>query len=169
MRKDFNKEISKWNVYYLEERFDDAGNRLTPHIKHAYWISSVRDYDHYSFELHHVIPFTDWENNTKNVREKIGKNVLILLPKVMHQHLENPIYRLSKADFEKVYKIHPDAILYDINSKAERVRDLFIHSRPPIIFRGQEQNSPTIESCPPFSFENVDLSCFDSLYKEKAV
>jgi len=124
MQKDFNKEIKKYPVYYLEERYDSAGNRLAPGIRKAYWVSSVKDYNHYELELHHAVPFTDWEKNAKNVQGYVSQR-LILLPKKMHQHLENPVYRLSKADFERVYKINPDKILFDINSKIPRTANLF--------------------------------------------
>ena len=37
---------------------------------------------------------------------------LILIPKIMHQHLENPIYELSDEDFYKKYKIHKYELLF---------------------------------------------------------
>lgn len=157
-----NNEIKEHinHIYYLEERFDFAGNKLTPHIDRAYWINSTKDYDHSSFELHHVVPYTDWKLNTKNVQKLVEHQALILLPKVMHQHLENPIYRLSKADFERVYKINPDKILFDVNSKVERTCNLFYDSH---IAGGNYSPYPEILSTAPISFEDVDLSCFDEV------
>ncbi len=32
----------------------------------------------------------------------------------MHQHLENPIYRLSDISFEKLYGIKPQELLFDV-------------------------------------------------------
>lgn len=77
----------------------------------------------------------------------------------MHQHLENPIYRLSKSDFERVYKINPDKILFDVNSKVERTCELFF-SNPNL--SGDYPNH-TLFSKSPVSFEDVDLSCFDEV------
>lgn len=156
-----NNEIKEHinHIYYLEERFDSAGNRLTPHIEKAYWINSTKDYDHTSFELHHVVPYTDWKLNTKNVQKLVEHQALILLPKVMHQHLENPIYRLSKTDFERVYKINPDKILFDVNSKSERTCNLFYD----LHITGGNYSPYSILSTAPISFEDVDLSCFDEV------
>ena len=80
------------------------------------FIDSTKDYDHMMFEMHHYVPFTDWELNTKNVRNKVDQK-LILIPKVMHQHLENPIYRLSPEKFEQVYGIKPQLLLFDVNRR----------------------------------------------------
>lgn len=158
-----NNEIKEHinHIYYLEERFDSAGNRLTPHIEKAYWINSTKDYDHISFEFHHVVPYTDWKLNTKNVQKLVEHQALILLPKIMHQHLENPIYRLSKADFERVYKINPDKILFDVNSKIERTCEVFFKHYEPNLSGDYPNN--TLFSKSPVSFEDVDLSCFDEV------
>ena len=149
MRKDMQKEIHKYQgfIYY----FDTESKTLCK----ADWIQSTADYDHYSFELHHFVPFTDWEKNTKNVRSKVS-NKLILLPKVMHQHLENPIYKLSQSDFECVYGIHPNKILYDINSNADRLYNSpsLSHSIP------SEATSNASEIS---LLSDEDLSCFDDI------
>lgn len=158
MNNEIEEHINR--IYYLAERFDLAGNRLTPHIEKAYWINSTKDYDHTSFELHHVVPYTDWKLNTKNVQKLVENQALILLPKVMHQHLENPIYRLSKADFERVYKINPDKILFDVNSKTERTCNLF-HISNQSNHGGTKCHS--LFNNAPVSFEDVDFSCFDEV------
>lgn len=149
MRKDMQKEIKKYqgNIYYFDIQ--------TKSVKLADWIYSTADYDHYSFELHHFVPFTDWEKNTKNVRSKVN-NVLILLPKVMHQHLENPVYKLPKNLFEQVYGIHPDLILFDINSLIIRT-----HNIPCYVHKSYlEVSSNTSE----FSLiSNEDLACFNDI------
>lgn len=125
------KEINKYQgwIFYLEERKDKYNNRLAPIIKPATWINSTKDYSH-SLELHHVVPYTDWELNTRNVQNIIKNNALILIPNTferpMHQHLENPEYKLDKEDFEKKYLINPDVILFDINSKLPRTADVFM-------------------------------------------
>ena len=118
MRKDMQKEIKKYQgrIFY----FDEVTKQVIP----ANWVKTLADYNHYYAELHHIIPYTDWENNTKGVRDK-HINALILIPKVMHQHLENPVYKLPKEVFQKVYGIHPDRILLDVNSKITRTEKLF--------------------------------------------
>lgn len=126
LKKDMQKEIQKYQgkIFYLKESVDQYGNCLTPTIEPAHWINSTADYCHCTFELHHVVPFTDWELNTGNVQEKV-ENALILIRKITHQHLENPEYKLSKKEFERVYGINPDVILFDINSKLPRTSELF--------------------------------------------
>lgn len=118
MRKSMNEEIQKYStrIYCFIERKDKCGNLLKPLIKPTYKINSTADYNHFEYELHHIVPFTDWEKNTKNIRKIFKNNALILLPKKMHQHLENPVWKLSKEDFERIYNINPDVILFDINS-----------------------------------------------------
>lgn len=123
-KKDMAKEIEKYQgyIYY----YDETRKTILP----APWIQSLNDYNHYELELHHVVPYSDWENNTKNVREIVKENCLIAIRKIMHQHLENPLYKLPKEEFEKVYGIHPDLILYDINSKVERTYpNIFLNGR----------------------------------------
>ena len=119
-RMNMNEEIKKYQgrIYYYE--------RATRQIIKADWIRSTNDYNHYEGELHHVVPYTDWEKNTKNVRSLFENNALILIERVMHQHLENPMYKLSKKEFREVYGINPDVILFDVNSKVERTEDSFL-------------------------------------------
>jgi len=110
-KKNMQKEIKKYqgNIYY----FDKDSKQILP----AEWIVNLDSYNHFEYELHHYVPYTDWEHNTKNVREQVNKNRLILLPKVMHQHLENPLYKLSRKDFERVYGIDPINLLFDVNNR----------------------------------------------------
>lgn len=129
MKMNMNKEIQKYkgHIYYFD--------CVTHDIRPAAWIDSIDDYNHQRYELHHVVPYTDWEE--VNILRESDKplppkydtmpkhNALILIPKIMHQHLENPIYRLPKDKFEQVYGIHPDLILFDINSRFTRVKKLF--------------------------------------------
>ena len=118
MHKNMQKEIEKYQgrIFY----FDEVTKQVIP----AEWIKTLADYNHTYAELHHIIPYTDWETNTKDVRDKYI-NALILIPKVMHQHLENPEYKLPKEVFKKVYGIDPDKILLDVNSRIPRTDRLF--------------------------------------------
>lgn len=123
LHKNMNKEIKKYQGCIFV--FDSDTKRIYP----ADWIQTTADYDHFLFELHHVVPFTDWEiscSRFRKYKKMPEQNALILLPKVMHQHLENPVYKLNKNDFEKVYGINPDIILFDVNSRIKRTAELFI-------------------------------------------
>lgn len=153
MKMNMNNEIKKYQgqIYFYD--------RVEHTINSANWIESIDDYNHNSYELHHVVPYTDWEKNTKDVRVKVGHNALILLPKVMHQHLENPVYKLSKSDFEKYYDIHPDEILFDINSRLPREKELFISQLFKRNWQGNS-SSQTVSSLP-FSLTLDDLTMED--------
>ncbi len=156
LKKDMAKEIKKYQgrIFY----FDKSACAIFP----APWIQSLDDYNHYECELHHVVPYTDWELNTKNVRAIIIENALILLPRIMHYHLENPINRLTKKEFESVYGIHPDLILFDINSKVER---LYTPSLLNNSISGR--NFPTTKLPDDFLISDEDLSCFDDIYESE--
>ncbi len=113
--KEMNKEIEKYQgrIYYLEECLDQYGNKKPPRIKPADWIFNTSCYDHCSFELHHIIKFTHYEQNKNWYKEQGLENCLILIRKLMHQHLENPIHELSGEDFYKKYLIHKWELLFD--------------------------------------------------------
>ena len=147
LKKDMAKEIKKYQgrIYYYEPS--------THEILPAEWIHSLNDYNHYECELHHVVPYHDWEKNTKNVRQIVKENALILISKVMHQHLENPLHKLSKDLFEEIYGIHPDLILFDINSRIERQ-----HTS---IFLNDSSVSSCSQLLTEFLLSDEDLSCFD--------
>lgn len=156
LHKNMNEEIKKYNgrIFYF-----DVNKKK---IRRADWISSTADYDHYFFELHHVVPFTDWEKNTRNVQSLVN-NALILIPKVMHQHLENPIYKLNKEDFERIYGISPDLILYDINSRnSSNANNLFTINTSTLI-----QADNTLPLSANFLLTEEDLSCFDEIYERE--
>lgn len=153
LKKDMAKEIKKYQgrIYY----FDESTKQILP----ANWIQSLDDYNHYEIELHHVVPYTDWEKNTKNVREKVGENWMIAIRKIMHQHLENPLYKLPKEEFERVYGIHPDLILYDINSLKDRAYPLYFLNNSTADCKCQSAE---------FLLSDEDLSCFDDIYERVA-
>lgn len=114
LKKIMNNEIKKYQgkIYYLDIQKDFYGNLKKPRIEQATWINNTTCYDHYSFELHHVIKFTNYEHNKKWYQEHGLEMFLILIPKVMHQHLENPIHALSDEDFYNKYLIHKYELLF---------------------------------------------------------
>jgi len=141
LKKIMNEEIKKYQgrIYYLDMR----SNGLRPSIEPADWIFDTSCYDHFSFELHHVIKFTQFEKNKKWFTEQGLNMCLILIPKVLHQHLENPVYELPEEVFYNKYGIHKYELLFD---KAEYDR----WNYPAILTKGSTE----------ISFDDVDLSCF---------
>ena len=94
------KEFGVWELYY---------NRLRPRPD----IQSIYDYNHYLFDLHHYIKAQEYKRNREwfeiyGIQEK-----LILLPKVIHQHLEYPDYMLDEMEFFKKYHIRKDLLLFN--------------------------------------------------------
>lgn len=145
LKKIMNEEIKKYKgeIY----AFTDGKIIKLP------FIDNTNDYNHSTFEMHHYVPFTDWELNTKNVRDKV-KQKLILIPKVMHQHLENPIYRLSPENFKRIYGIRPQELLFDINRRG-------FNDVP----TKQTQTNDEDFSC----FDDIDLQTEIQKYKESEV
>ncbi len=146
LKKDMQKEITKYkgHIYY----FDVNSKQLLL----ADWIENLDSYNHFECELHHYVPFTDWERNTKNVRKLAKNNRLILLPKIMHQHLENPLYKLPDMDFERIYGIDPKTLLFDVNRRTDNLeQSLHESGELNIVLRITDSLFLTEE----------DLSCFD--------
>lgn len=145
LKKIMNEEIKK----YKGEIYAFVDGKI---IKLPF-IDNTNDYNHSTFEMHHYVPFTDWELNTKNVRDKV-KQKLILIPKVMHQHLENPIYRLPPENFKRIYGIRPQELLFDVNRRG-------FNDIP----TKQTQTNDEDFSC----FEDIDLQTEIQKYKESEV
>ena len=112
--KIMNDEIKKYQgrIYYLDIQKDVFGNLKRPSIEQATWIFDTTCYDHCSFELHHVIKFTQYEKNQEWFKKQGLENCLILIPKVLHQHLENPEYKLSNEQFYDKYLINRYELLF---------------------------------------------------------
>lgn len=115
LKKIMNDEIKKYQgrIYYLDIQKDIYGNKKKPRIEKATWIFDTSCYDHFSFELHHVIKYTHYEHNKFWYKNHGLEMCLILIPKIMHQHLENPIYELSDEDFYNKYLIHKYELVFD--------------------------------------------------------
>lgn len=146
IQKDMAKEIKKYRGHIYH--FDIVTKQVLP----AQWVENLDSYNHFECELHHYVPFTDWEHNTKNVRELVKNNRLILLPKIMHQHLENPLYKLPDMDFERIYGIDPKTLLFDVNRRTDNLeKSLHESGELNIVLRITDSLFLTEE----------DLSCFD--------
>lgn len=145
VKKIMNEEIKKYQgrIYYLDQ------SSINPKILPAEWIVNTSCYDHYSFELHHVIKFTHYEKNRTWCQERGLNMCLILIPKVMHQHLENPIYELSDEVFFEKYRIHKHELVFI-------KKDYDCGKFPAVLKNGSTE----------ISFDDLDLSCFDGIGNE---
>lgn len=153
LTKIMNTEIKKYQgrIYYLEERVDPYGNIKSPSVEPATWIFDTTCYDHCSFELHHMIKFTHYEQNKKWYQERGLENCLILIRKKMHQHLENPIHELPADVFYNTYKINKWELLFD--------KDEFFNGNYPKELSQSSQNELEYDGC----FDSLD----DSLMAER--
>ena len=143
VRKIMNNEIKKYQgrIYY----FDTDVKKILP----AEWIFSTADYDHFSFELHHVIKFSQYEREKQWFRSRGLEMCLVLIPKVMHQHLENPVYGLPDHIFFEKYGVAKFDLLFDNKDFAKGFFPKILRCENMIV-----------------NFDDVDISCFDNIYSE---
>ena len=141
--KIMNNEIKKYQgrIYY----FDTGVKKILP----AEWIFSTADYDHFSFELHHVIKFSQYEREKQWFRSRGLEMCLVLIPKVMHQHLENPVYGLPDHIFFEKYGVAKFDLLFDNKDFAKGFFPKILRCENMIV-----------------NFDDVDISCFDNIYSE---
>ena len=103
VNKTMNEDIQEFGV--VEVYF----NRLRPRPD----IQSIYDYDHFWYNLHHYIKAQDYKRNREWYERNGIKQVLILMRRQMHEHLENPIYELPEDVFFKKYHISKDKLLFN--------------------------------------------------------
>lgn len=99
-----NQDISEFGVHIVT-----PSGRIFKTIK----IQSVADYNHYSHHIHHYIKQQQYNKDKKWFIERSIQQKLFLIPSIMHQHLEDPIYRLSDEDFLRKYKISRQRLLFN--------------------------------------------------------
>ena len=75
-------------------------------------ITNKKDYVHGLYDLHHFIKAQDYRRNRKWYEENKIKQILILMPRKMHTHLENPIYELSDEKFWQIYHIRKKDLIF---------------------------------------------------------
>lgn len=102
------KELEKYedSVYFL--------NKLGGLVKVR--LESLNDYNHglNGCELHHYIPYSSYENNIEWYEERGIKQKLILVSKILHEHIHNQgVRQLSDIEFEKRYKISRWKLLFN--------------------------------------------------------
>lgn len=141
--KIMNEEIKKYQgrIYVLEERVDQYNCTLTPIIKKIDCIFSTKNYCHCTYDLHHVIKYSDYESNKEWYQQNNLEMCLILLRKIIHQHLEYPMCSLSDEDFFKTYRVHRHQLLFN-RKNFNRVGSKF-----PLILREKTQNEFFYDGC----------------------
>lgn len=98
-----NEDIKEFPVFKV------VGNRLVP----APEITCVNDYRHGKMDLHHYIKAQSYRHNREWYEKNGIKQKLILMPREMHVHLENPIYNLTHLSFFIRYHIPKDVLLFN--------------------------------------------------------
>lgn len=101
--KDMNADIKAFKVYGVQY------NRLIRLPE----IVDIHSYNHQSFQLHHYIKAQDYKRNMKWYIENRIEEKLILMPTLMHEHLESPIYGLSDEAFYRKYRIEKEKLLFN--------------------------------------------------------
>lgn len=94
------KEFGVWELFY---------NRLRPRPD----IQSIHDYNHYRFDLHHYIKGQEYKRNREWFEMNGIEEKLILMPKIIHQHLEYPDYMMSDLEFYRTYHISKELLLFN--------------------------------------------------------
>ncbi len=101
--KDMNADIKAFKVYKIS-----AGKlELAPEI------TDIHSYNHQCMQLHHYIKAQSYKNRPEWYEQNDLKEKLILMPTIMHEHLESPIYGLSDEAFYKKYKIQKKVLLFN--------------------------------------------------------
>lgn len=103
--KDMQKELEKFkdSVFLL-----NTSGKLV-----KIYLSSLSDYDHSQFELHHFIQFHSYIQNPEWYEQRGIKQKLILVSKICHEHIENRAIRnLSDEEFQRKYKISRRELLF---------------------------------------------------------
>jgi len=76
-------------------------------------IRSKADYTHGLYDLHHYIKAQDYRRNRKWYEKNEIKQKLFLIPRIMHVHLENPMYELPEVVFWEQYGISKKLLLFN--------------------------------------------------------
>lgn len=107
--KDMNADIKAFKVYKI------IAGRLVP----APEITDIYSYNHQYLQLHHYIKAQSYKNRMEWYQNNGIEEKLILMPTVMHEHLESPIYGLTDELFYKKYRISKELLLFDKNKWLE--------------------------------------------------
>jgi hypothetical protein len=99
------KEIQKYPIYVLNKE----GKLIR-----TYQINGTKDYNHYMCNLHHYIPFQEYEKNKKWYQEKGIEQKLILMSIPIHEQIHNQAIKiLSDEEFKERYKISKWELIFN--------------------------------------------------------
>lgn len=98
-----DEDIRAFGAYRL------IGRRLIP----APDITDITCYDHFHFHLHHYIKAQSYKYRKSWYVENGIEQKLILMPSLMHEHLESPVYGLSENDFYRRWGVSKQFLLFD--------------------------------------------------------
>lgn len=83
-------------------------------------IIDIYSYNHQYMQLHHFIKAQSYKRNEKWYKKNGIRQKLILMPAIMHEHLESPIFGLTDKDFFNKYRIERKKLLFN---KKEWIRE----------------------------------------------
>lgn len=96
-------ELKRYDTYLLNTK----GNLI------KIYLTSLNDYDHNRYELHHFIQYQAYVQNPEWYKERGIKQKLILVSKICHEHIENRgIKVLTDDEFYNKYHIKRSELLY---------------------------------------------------------
>lgn len=108
--KDMNADIKAFKVFGIK------GNRLVELPE----IVDIHSYNHQYMQLHHFIKAQSYKRNEEWYKENGIQQKLILLPALIHEHLESPIFGLTDKEFFNKYRIERKKLLFN---KKEWIRE----------------------------------------------
>lgn len=98
-----NKDIKLYPIYIFKDGL------LLPTKQ----ITSTKDYNHYTHNLHHYIKKAVYDKNKEWFEERGIKQKLILVEIPLHEQLHyQAIHNLSDEEFKNKYKISRDILIY---------------------------------------------------------
>jgi len=104
MAKIMNDEIAKYPIYMV--------NKLGGLVR-IYNIKSTKDYNHYTCNLHHFIPYHQYIKKPEWYAEQGIEQKLILMSIPMHEQLHNQAVKvLSDSEFHRRYRIEKSKLIY---------------------------------------------------------
>lgn len=103
VNKTLDEDIKEFGVYGVRN------GRIFPMPN----IQSKADYTHGLYDLHHFIKAQEYRRNRKWYEAHGIKQKLFYIRRIMHIHLESPMYELPEVKFWEVYGIPKSRLLFN--------------------------------------------------------
>ena len=103
VNKTLNEDIAEFGVYGIRNG----------RIYRMPSIRSIDDYEHGLYDLHHFIKAQEYKRNRKWYERNGIKQKLFFIRRIMHIHLESPMYELPEAEFVRIYGISKKKLLFN--------------------------------------------------------